>query len=44
MPATMHLAVDYDYNYRQMSFSLDGHEAQVLGGLNAIKIGVGGAL
>jgi hypothetical protein len=40
----LHLAIDFDYHYRQMSFALEGDEAQVLGGLNALKIGVGGSL
>jgi hypothetical protein len=44
MGANMHLAVDFDYHYRQMSFALDGQEAQVLGGISALKIGLGGSL
>jgi len=40
----LHLALDFDYHYRQMSFSLEGDEAQVLGSLNALKVGVGGRL
>jgi hypothetical protein len=40
----LHLAVDFDYHYRQMTFALEGDEAQVLGGISALKIGVGGRL
>lgn len=41
---SLHLAIDFDYHYQQMSFTLDDDEAQVLGGLSALKIGLGGKL
>lgn len=40
----MHLALNFDYHFRQMTFALEGDEAQVLGGINALKVGVGGRL
>jgi|GEM_PF-5568158 len=44
LPPSMQLAIDYDYNYRQMRFALEEDEAHVLGSLSALRIGIRGQL